>query len=316
MLGVCYYPEHWPEARWAEDARLMRECGLEVVRIAEFAWSRLEPRPGEYDWDWLDRAVATLAAAGLKLILGTPTATPPAWLTQHHPDVLRVGPDGRRWSHGGRRHTCPTSAVSGTYAEHSERVVAAMSERYGTHPAVIAWQIDNELGNHSTARCQCDQCRAAFQRWCHERYGTLEQLNRAWGTSFWSQSYDEWRQIPLPSDPTGGGHNPSLQLAYRRFASDAHVAIVRGQAARLRLSSPGRTITTNIAPLDNELDWHAIAAEVDVISWDNYPHGFEHPADVAFFHDLVRGLKRRPFWIMEQQAGRINWTPYNPPVPP
>jgi beta-galactosidase len=313
MLGVCYYPEHWPEARWAEDARLMRECGLEIVRIGEFAWSRIEPREGSYDWDWLDRAIATLAAAGLKLILGTPTATPPAWLTQRYPETLRVGADGRRWSHGGRRHTCPTHP---RYRELSARIVRDLSERYGEHPAVVAWQIDNELGNHSTARCACDSCRQEFQRWCQERYHTLDRLNTAWGAVFWSQSYSEWSQIPLPSDPVGGGHNPSLQIAYRRFASDAHVDLLRQQATILRRNSPGRTLTTNIAPLDDELDWHDIAAEVDVISWDNYPHGFEHPADVAFFHDLVRGLKQQPFWVMEQQAGQINWTPYNPPVPP
>lgn len=315
MLGVCYYPEQWPEARWEQDAQLMRECGLEVVRIGEFAWSRIEPHEGAYDWTWLDRAIETLANAGLKLILGTPTATPPAWLTQRHPDVLRVDANGQRWSHGGRRHTCPTSAVSGTYAAYSRQIVGAVSERYGTHPAVVAWQIDNELSNHSTGRCYCDQCRAAFQRWCGQRYDSLEHLNSRWGTIFWSQQYSDWSQIPLPSDPVGGGHNPSLQLAYRRFSSDTHVQLVRNQAALLRQHSPGRTITTNIAPLDNELDWHAIAAEVDVMSWDNYPHGFEHPADVAFFHDLVRGLKRRSFWVMEQQAGRINWTAYNPPVP-
>lgn len=313
MLGVCYYPEHWPEARWAEDARLMRECGLQIVRIGEFAWSRIEPHENTCDWNWLDRAIDTLAAAGLKIMLGTPTATPPAWLTQRHPDVLRVGADGRRWSHGGRRHTCPSSA---TYREYCTKIVQALSQRYGNHPAVVAWQIDNELSNHGTGRCACDDCRAAFQSWCRARYTTLDRLNAAWGTVFWSQHYTDWAQIPLPSDPAGGGHNPSLQLAYRRWASDAHVDFVRQQAAILHENSPGRPITTNIAPLDDEIDWHAIAAEVDVISWDNYPHGFEHPADVAFFHDLVRGMKRRPFWVTEQQAGPINWTAYNPLVPP
>lgn len=313
MLGVCYYPEHWPEQRWAEDARLMRAAGLELVRIGEFAWAAIEPQPGVYDWDWLDRAIDTLADAGLKLMLGTPTATPPAWLTQRYPDVLRVGTDGRRWSHGGRRHTCPTST---TYRELSGQIVGALAERYGQHPAVVAWQIDNELSNHATGRCACASCRAAFQEWCRQRYGTLDRLNQAWGTVFWSQRYTDWHEIPLASDPVGGGHNPALQLAYRRSASDAHVALVRQQAALLRRHSPGRRLTTNIAPLDDELDWHAIAAEVDVMSWDNYPHGFAHPADVAFFHDLVRGMKRQPFWVTEQQAGRINWTPYNPPVPP
>jgi beta-galactosidase len=313
MLGVCYYPEHWPQSRWAEDAQLMRDCGLELVRIGEFAWSKIEPQPGTYDWTWLDQAIQTLADAGLSIILGTPTATPPAWLTQRYPDVLRVGDDGRRWSHGGRRHTCPTSS---TYRELCRNVVAALAVRYGAHPAVVAWQIDNELGNHHTARCACSSCRAAFHEWCGQRYGTLDRLNEVWGTVFWSQQYSDWSQIPLPSDPVGGGHNPSLCLAYRRFASDAHVDFLREQTTVLRRHSPGRKLTTNIAPLDDEIDWFDIAAEVDVISWDNYPHGFEHPADVAFFHDLVRGFKRQSFWVTEQQAGRINWTLFNPPVSP
>lgn len=313
MLGVCYYPEHWPEERWEIDARLMAEAGLELVRIGEFAWAKMEPQEGHYDWDWLDRAIEILAAAGLKVVLGTPTATPPAWLSQRYPDALRVGFDGRRWSHGGRRHTCPTSA---TYRRLSSRIVTAMAERYGRHPAIFAWQIDNELGNHHTARCACDSCRAAFAAWCRERYGTLDALNAAWGTIFWSQIYSDWSQIPLPCDPVGGGHNPSLQLDYRRFASDANVDFLRRQVAILRRASPGRLITTNIAPLDDEINWYDLAAEVDVISWDSYPHGFDGPADVAAFHTLVRGLKRRPFWVMEQQAGPINWTPYNPPVPP
>jgi beta-galactosidase len=313
MLGVCYYPEHWPEERWALDARLMREAGLDVVRIGEFAWSKMEPQEGQYDWGWLDWAIETLAAAGLHIILGTPTATPPAWLTERYPETLRVGADGRRWSHGGRRHTCPTSP---SYRELGARIVSAMSERYGGHAAVIAWQIDNELSNHSTGRCVCDSCRAAFQAWCRERYETLENLNAAWGNVFWSQSYSAWTQIPLPSDPVGGGHNPSLQLAYRRFASDAHVDLVRSQVAILRANAPGRILTTNAAVMDDEVDWHLVAEEVDITSWDNYPHGFAHPGEVAFRHQLQRGFKRQPFWVMEQQAGPINWTAYNPPTPP
>ncbi|HYF63033.1 MAG TPA: beta-galactosidase, partial [Herpetosiphonaceae bacterium] len=312
-LGVCYYPEHWPESSWASDARKMRAAGLQFVRIGEFAWALMEPAAGQYDWGWLDRALAALGGAGLKVVLGTPTATPPAWLTAAEPELLRVGADGRRLGHGGRRQAC---LANGRYHDLSRGIVAAMAERYGDHPAVAAWQIDNELGNHGSARCFCPECRRAFQGWLREKYGSLAALNQEWGAVFWSQTYGDWAQIPLPADPVGGGHNPSLLLDYRRWASGVQVAYCRMQAAILRERSPARPLLTNIAPGDDEIDWFDLAAEVDSIAWDNYPHGFPDWQAVALFHDHVRGLKRQPFWVMEQQPGPINWTRTNPPVPP
>ena len=312
-LGVCYYPEHWPEEFWASDARKMREAGLQFVRIGEFAWALMEPAAGEYAWDWLDRAITTLAAEGLQIVLGTPTATPPAWLTAAEPDVLRVGADGRRLAHGGRRQAC---LANGRYRELSRGIVTALAERYGQHPAVAAWQIDNEIGNHGSARCYCAACRTAFQAWLSGKYGSLAALNEAWGAVFWSQTYSEWTQIPLPADPVGGGHNPSLVLDYRRWASTVQVEYCRTQAAILREHSPNRTILTNIAPGDDEINWFDLAAEVDTIAWDNYPHGFADWQAVSLFHDHMRGLKRQPFWVMEQQPGPINWTATNQPVPP
>ncbi len=312
-LGVCYYPEHWPESFWASDAQTMRAAGLEYVRIGEFAWALMQPAPDVYDWEWLDRAIETLAGAGLKIVLGTPTATPPAWLTASEPDVLRVGADGRRLSHGGRRQAC---LVNERYRELSRRIVSDLAERYGQHPAVAAWQIDNEIGNHGSARCYCDHCRAAFQGWLQVKYGSLSALNAAWGTQFWSQTYSAWTQIPLPADPVGGGHNPSLVLDYRRWASDGQVSYCRMQAEILHTLAPGRPLLTNIAPGDDEINWFDLAAEVDIIAWDNYPHGFPDWQAVALFHDHVRGLKQKPFWVMEQQPGPINWTPTNPPVAP
>lgn len=312
-LGVCYYPEHWPQTWWADDAKQMQALGLEYVRIGEFAWALMEPAAGQYDWAWLDQAIETLASQGLKIVLGTPTATPPAWLTHTQPDLMRIDAQGRRLGHGGRRQAC---LVNPAYIEYSRQIVTAMAERYGQHPAVAAWQIDNEIGNHGSARCYCDHCAAAFRQWLSQRYGDLAGLNEAWGTAFWSQTYSDWQQIPLPNVPVGGGHNPSLVLDYRRFASDQQVAYCAMQAEILRQHSPNRTILTNIAPGDDEINWFDMAQQVDTIAWDNYPHGFPDWQAVAMYHDHIRGLKRQPFWVMEQQPGQINWTPTNPPVPP
>jgi hypothetical protein len=219
QFGVCYYPEHWPEARWAEDARQMRALGLSIVRIAEFAWSRIEPQEGRFAWEWLDRAVATLSAAGLKIVLGTPTAAPPAWLSRGYPDTLPVDEQGRRRNFGSRRHYCPNHPA---YRRFSRRIVSLMAAHFAAHPAVVGWQIDNEFGGGGTARCYCEHCADAFRRWLQARYGTLEALNQAWGTVFWSQEYSAWEQIGPPI-LTGSAANPSHTLDYYRFASDSWV---------------------------------------------------------------------------------------------
>lgn len=315
MFGVCYYPEHWPEERWAVDAQLMREAGLELVRIGEFAWSKLEPHQGQYAWDWLDRAIETLAAAGRRVILGTPTAAPPAWLIERYPEVLRVTRDGQRLIHGARRHV---NLASPTYRELSAAIVTALADRYGKHPAVYGWQIDNEFGCHDSSRCYSETSRTAFQEWLKQRYGSLAALNEAWGTVFWSQTYTDWSQIPVPlaAIPPVTGHNPALELDYRRWASDVNVAFARMQADIIRPRSPGRVITTNLSPGDDKLDWFDMAGVMDVISLDNYPHGFDSPATVALIHDLAYGFKQAPYWVMEQQCGHINWSAYNPAVAP
>ena len=335
-LGVCYYPEHWPEARWPIDAQMMREAGLDVVRIAEFAWANMEPEPGHYTWEWLDRAISVLAEAGLQVILGTPTATPPAWLTQAHPDVLRVDRNGRTRQHGSRRHACPTSP---TYRALSRAIVSAMAARYGQDARVVGWQIDNEFGGGKTARCYCDRCADAFRRWLQARYGTLAALNAAWGTVFWSQTYDAWEQIQAPDDAIDKP-NPSQELDYFRFCSDAFVAYQQEQIDILRASAPGRFITHNFMGLYRDLNQFDLAAPLDFVSWDNYPTGnpdrwrkllypfgvdpgrsdpvyaydVGDPIITSMAHALTRGLKQRPFWIMEQQCGLINWGDVNPGV--
>ena len=181
---------------------------------------------------------------------------------------------------------------------------------------MIGWQIDNELGNAGTARCYCSRCRAAFQQWLEQKYGTLGALNQAWGTVFWSQIYNDWAQIPVPSTATSGGPSPSLVLDYDRFASDLTVDFMQEQVRILRDADAGAFITTNLSANDDQVNYYDLAAPLDFISWDNYPHGASGPAEVAFNHDFFWGLKGQPYWVMEQQPGPINWTAYNPPVPP
>lgn len=329
-FGVCYYPEQWPAERWAEDARLMRAAGLSMVRLAEFAWAWMEPAAGHYTWEGLDRAITVLAEAGLDIILGTPTATPPAWLTQNGVG-LRVDANGRRRAHGSRRHTC---LIHPTYRAHSRAIVTAMAERYGQHPAVIGWQIDNEFGGGHSARCYCGVCRAAFRRWLQARYGSLAGLNAAWGTMFWSQSYSDWEQIQLPDDAIDK-KNPSHQLDFYRFASQMVSDYQQEQAAIVRALSPGRFVTHNFMGLYRDLDQFQLAAPLDFASWDNYPTGNAErwrdrlyppgytppyaydvgdPIITGLAHAVTYGLKQRPFWIMEQQAGHINWGEENPGI--
>jgi beta-galactosidase len=309
-LGVAYYPEQWPRGRWEIDAALMAEAGIAVVRVGEFAWAKLEPSPGELDFDWLDDAIATLAGGGLEVILGTPTAAPPAWLVERHPEILPLRADGVQ-PFGHRRHYCPNQPA---FRAATERIVTELAKRYGGDERVVAWQIDNELGG----RCYCDVCRAAFHAWLRDRYESLDVLNELWGTAFWSQVYSDWSQIPLPETaaipPNGflrNSPNPGLALDFRRFTSDSLIDFLRLQVAILRAHvSPGQRITHNLMGFKfAEIDYHALAGEVDVVSWDNYPlldprGNWSTPALSA---DAMRGLKAGPVWIMEQQVGPLGW---------
>ncbi len=315
LTGVAYYPEHWPESRWAEDARLLADAGLSVVRMMEFAWDRLEPREGEYQFAWMDKAIETFAAVGIKTILCTPTATPPPWFTHAHPETLRVEPStGVRDVPGSRRSMSPFAEA---YLAASDRIVTAIAAHWGNNPNVIGWQIDNEFGCHGTTHDASPAARAAFQAWCKTKYGTLEALNAAWGTQFWSATYTDWAEIPVPL-PTSAAHNPGLLLDFRRFSTDGWTAFQKRQIDILRhYSGPDRFITHNLMLKFMDIDYRILAADLDFVSYDNYLHGMSGPMEAAFNLDLMRGLKGgRPFWVMEQQAGPVNWTPFNPPVPP
>lgn len=325
QLGVCYYPEHWPRDRWKPYARQMRQLGLTYVRIAEFAWSRMEPSPGVFTWEWLDEAIETLHSEGLKVVLCTPTATPPAWLIRQNPEILPVDKEGRVRQFGSRKHYDHASPV---YRAHSRRITEAIAERYGNHPAVVGWQTDNEFGCHDTTRSYGPASRDAFQKWLAEKYETLDALNHAWGAVFWSQEYTAWDQI-LPPNLTVTEPNPSHVLDFDRFASDMVVEFQAEQLAILRRLSPGRWITHNFMMDFPDFDHFEAAKGLDFATWDSYPLGqverapfsdaeklrwarTGHPDLVSWNHDLYRGLTpHNAFWVMEQGAGNVNWAPNN-----
>jgi beta-galactosidase len=303
-FGADYYPEHWPEERWAIDAEMMREAGFNVVRMAEFAWAKLEPEEGTYDFDWLDRAVGLLGKTGIATVLGTPTAIPPDWLTDQHPEILPHDSEGKVRRPGTRRHYRPGSEI---YRGHCARIVRVMAAHYSSNANVIGWQIDNEFGCHSTTYEYGPESRVSFQRWLRTKYGSLAELNRRWGTVFWSQTFHTWDAIPLPWYAPAD-HNPALALDFRRWASEAVGDFQRMQVEILRRANPDWFVTHNFMGLFDEVDGERLCRDLDFASWDNYPittwgGGVANPAHAAFAHDVTRGFKRRPFWVMEQQAG-------------
>ena len=335
-LGVCYYPEHWPEAQWGEDATRMADLGLTWVRIGEFAWKRMEPVEGQYDWGWLDRAIETLGAAGLRVVLGTPTATPPAWVVAKHPDMLPVDVEGRIRGYGSRRHYCFSHAG---YLEECRKIVTAIAKRYGRNPHVAAWQTDNEYSCHDTVLSYSDCALAAFRDWLRRQFpgpnndGDIDALNAAWGNVFWSMDYDNFDQIGLPN-LTVTEVNPAHAHAFRRFASDQVVAFNRAQVDILRAHSDA-PISHNYMGRITDFDHFKVGADLDIAAWDSYPLGFLEdrsgasdahkriyarqgdPDFQAFHHDLYRAVgKQGRWWVMEQQPGPVNWAPYNPaPLP-
>jgi beta-galactosidase len=305
-FGVDYYPEQWPADRWSIDAQLMSEAGFNVVRLAEFAWSKLEFAEGQFDFDWLDRVIEILSSHGMSVILGTPSASPPPWLMHKYPEIFRVREDGLRVTYGNRRNYCPNNSLYHTYCR---RIVTAMADQYHDHPSVIGWQIDNELSN----RCYCPVCANAFQAWLTKRYKTLDHLNERWGTIFWSHQYRQWEEIALPLI-TGGSPNPSLGLDFSRFCSDSHVAFQKKQLDLLRQKCHQQLLTHNLMGFrHDEIDYFDLARDLDVVSLTHYPRSQWHngmeidPAVQAITYDTTRGLRGENFWVMEQQAGPGGW---------
>ncbi len=301
-LGAAWYPEHWPEERWPEDVKLMRDAGFTVVRVAEFAWSDLEPREGAFSLGWLERAVKLAADNGLAVVIGTPTAAPPAWLTQKYPDTLAIGENGRQATHGGR---CHFDVTSERYLHFCRRIAEKLAVCFGRDARVIGWQIDNEYNTISYS----DNAREQFQHWLREQYETLDRLNDAWVTSYWSEKYTHWSQIPLPA---GGSHNPGLRLKWRQFGTECYRRYQLNQVEVIRANSAHQWITHNFMGFFNGFDHYAISDDLDLASWDQYfpVNALDFGRDGAG-HDLTRGFKRKNFWVMETQPGNVNWSPVN-----
>jgi len=324
-LGVCYYPEHWPESGWVQDARRMVEMGLAWVRIGEFAWSRMEPEAGRLTFDWLDRAIETLADAGLKIVMCTPTATPPRWMVDKHPDMLAWDAQGRERGFGSRRHYDFSHLP---YREECVRIARILGERYGQHPSIKAWQIDNEYGCHDTTVSYSPVARDAFRLWLKEKYQTIETLNKRWGTVFWSMEYNRFDQIELPNLTVTEPH-PAHIMDFRRFASDQVVAFNAAQADVLRTLTTADLLHNYMGRI-TDFDHYAVGEDLDIATWDSYPLGFlEDRSDrdeayrqdharigdsdfQAFHHDLYRAVGKGRWWVMEQQPGPVNWAPHNP----
>jgi beta-galactosidase len=282
----------------------MEAADLKVVRIAEFAWSRMEPSEGHYDFDWLERAISLAAKHHIVSVLGTPTATPPAWLTQKYPDTLRVEPDGQRVKHGNRAHA---SATSPRYREFCRRIAEQMAIRFGHNPNVVGWQIDNEYGY--ALMSYDDVTRQQFQDWLKTKYKTIDNLNAHWTTSYWSQTYDNWGEIPIPV----GGHNPGLMLDWKRFVTHTWTSYQQNQIDVIRKHAEPRQFTTgNFMGFFDGFDHYPITEPLTFASWDDYVgSGHVDPAYNGLAHDLTRGFKRQNFWVMETQPGAVNWASIN-----
>lgn len=313
-FGADYYPEHWPGEIWEQHAKLMREANFNVVRLAEFAWAKMEPTEGKYDFSWLDEAIDVLSKEGIKVVLGTPTATPPKWLMDKYPEAYQVDAYGRVRGFGSRRHYCANSPA---YLEKTKDIVGKMADHYKNHPDVVAWQIDNELGCHSTVLCYCNHCKKAFHQWLEQKYGDIRTLNKEWGTVFWSQTYHSWDEIVLPEytaceapNQRSFAHNPALLLDFSRFSSDSVIRYQNLQIEQLRATGCRQPVTHNLMGHFSEIDCFKQGEKLDFVSWDNYIHtpwGESGYQAVSMAHDLIRGVKNKNFWVMEQQSGPCGW---------
>ncbi len=306
-LGVDYYPEHWDVGMMDEDMERIREMGANIIRIGEFAWHMLERTEGVYDFSFFDEVIRKAGEHNLKVIFGTPTATFPAWLAAKHPSILSEDEYGHVRAFGGRRQYCFNSDI---YREYSRRIVEQLVSHYNGEENIIAWQVDNEFGHEGSDMCWCESCRKGFRRFLREKYQSIEELNRVYGTIFWGQTYNSFEELPIPQ-PTITIHNPSLSLDWARFRSYSinsfgklHIDLVK------RLKGSHQQVTHNFFGgfFDKAYDQNIMAEELDFASYDNYPvwGGLIEPikpAHIAMTLDYIRGLKKSNFWILEELMG-------------
>jgi len=307
LHGGDYNPDQWPAEVWEEDMRLMKLSHCNAMSVGIFAWARLEPTEGQFDFDWLDRVMDMIAANGGVAVLATPSGARPAWLARKYPEVLRVRADRQRNLFGGRHNHCFTSPI---YREKVALINGKLAERYADHPALAVWHISNEY----SGECHCELCRAAFVEWLKAKYGTLDALNHAWWTAFWSHTYTDWDLIEPPS-PIGEQSVHGLELDWKRFVTDQTTDFMRHEIAALREFTPDVPVTTNMMGTFPGLNYWRMAPHLDVISWDSYPlwHKDDDVAlasDVAFIQDINRSLKGgKPFMLLESVPSATNWTP-------
>ncbi|MEN3304324.1 MAG: beta-galactosidase [Micromonosporaceae bacterium] len=308
-FGGDYNPEQWSSDVWRADVALMREARVNLVTVGVFSWARLAPRPDRYEFGWLDEIMDLLAEHGIGVDLATATASPPPWFSEKYPESLPVDRDGRRLWYGSRQAYCPSSPA---YREAALDLVSRLADRYGQHPALVLWHVNNEYGCH-VARCYCDQSAAAFREWLRARHGDLDALNEAWGTGFWSQSYGDWSQI-LPPRATPTTNNPGQELDFRRFSSDALLELFRAEREVLHHVTPGVPVTTNLmAGLTSAFDYWRWAPELDLVSNDHYILAADPHSEIglAFASDLTRGLAGGSWLLMEHSTSAVNWQPRN-----
>jgi beta-galactosidase len=304
LFGAPYYPEHWDPSMWERDAQWMAAAHFNVVRMAEFAWDRMEPREGFYDFSLFQEVTALLGCHGIRTILCTPTATPPRWLTRAHPEVLRVFPDGRRCVHGSRQQAC---YAGDTYRAYSRRITRAMADAFRGDPNIVGWQTDNEI-NCSFSECHCSNCEVEYRRYLQQKYATIQQLNSAWGTAFWAQTYADFDDIDLPYEFRPQYENPSAKLDYYRYLSHIAVRFQHEQVSELRAVNPDWFVMHN--GTFEHLDYHEFSKDLDFLGFDNYP-GFrvsdapscaEGAAELAVRLDQARSYAGN-IMIPEQQGG-------------
>ncbi|MFJ6693614.1 beta-galactosidase [Streptomyces sp. NPDC091294] len=309
LYGGDYNPEQWPEETWPEDIRLMKAAGVNSVTLGVFSWAKLEPRPGVHDFAWLDRLMDLLHQAGIGVVLATPTASPPPWLGHLHPDTLPRDADGRTEWWGGRQHFSHSSTV---YRRHAAAITEALAARYGSHPALTLWHINNEYCTYDHG----DEAATRFRRWLQDRYGSLDALNTAWGTAFWSQGYGDWAEV-APPRRAHYLRNPTQVLDFRRFTSDMLLECFTAERDIVRRHTPHIPVTTNFMPLWSGQDAWRWAGEEDVVSVDLYPDPRDPygAQEGALVQDLTRSQARGPWMLMEQAAGPVNWRGVNHPKP-
>ena len=330
-FGVDYHPEHWiypyagtedqPESRWGRDVQLMVAAGVNVVRLGEFVWGLCEPEEGKYDFDWLWRVMDIMKMSDIKVVLSTPTAAPPLWMARKHPEILPRNEQGLTLHEGTRHAYCLNSDI---YWDYSKKIVTAMATALGKHPQLIAWQIDNGIGGHTTEFSFNEETRRDWHAWLKAKYESIPHLNTCMGNRFWGQTVTDWDQVPMPMmAPTV--HNPALVLDWMRFSSDTIVAYVKMQADLLRQLTPHAPVTTNLRALTRHFDHFDMAQGLDFVSLDSYATIKSKSSENAMDIDMMRSLKktdisipggRSGFWVIEQKAGHVNWQEVNSLVRP